>query len=68
MGEDVQIIDVSTAFAGEAETVQAVSTTVTSTFMFESFGVFRDKDLFEVDHVPDSILQRKRRLRRSENY
>jgi cell division control protein 6 len=41
----------------ETETAQASSMTIA--VAYESSHIFRDKQLFEVDHVPDSILHRE---------
>ena len=41
------------------ETVRASSTTVTSTFMYDSSHIFRDKRVFQIAHVPEHILHRE---------
>jgi cell division control protein 6 len=41
----------------------AIGSTVTSTVTFQDSRIFRDKDLFEVDYVPDSILHRDSQIK-----
>jgi cell division control protein 6 len=38
------------------------STTILSTVTYGYSRIFRDKDLFEVDHIPDSILHRETQI------
>jgi cell division control protein 6 len=39
------------------------STTIMSTVTYGYSRIFRDKDLFEVDHIPDSILHRETQIK-----
>jgi len=57
---EFQIGDVT---GSEAIDTAAIGSTVTSTVTFQDSRIFRDKDLFEVDYVPDSILHRDSQIK-----
>jgi cell division control protein 6 len=58
---EYQVTGATGAFGSETEIVQS-GATVISTVTVRHSSIFIDKDLFEVDHVPDSILHRESQI------